>query len=44
MRKTAVFAVAFAACVKANAFDVVALVDSLDFAKHYDIETVTGRV
>lgn len=26
------------------AFDVVALVDSLDFAKHYDIETATGTV
>ena len=26
------------------AFDVVALVDSLDFAKHYDIETTTGTV
>ena len=25
-------------------FDVVALVDSLDFAKHYDIETATGTV
>ena len=27
-----------------NSFDVVALVDSLDFAKNYDIETVTGTV
>ena len=28
----------------ANAFDVVALVDSLDFAKTYDVETATGTV
>ena len=28
----------------AEAFDVVALVDSLDFAKNYDIETTTGTV
>ena len=27
-----------------NSFDVVALVDSLDFAMAYDIETETGRV
>ena len=27
-----------------NSFDVVALVDSLDFAKQYDVETATGTV
>ncbi|MBR1609637.1 MAG: hypothetical protein IJ678_08505, partial [Kiritimatiellae bacterium] len=27
-----------------QAFDIVALVDSLDFAKHFDIETSTGTV
>ena len=27
-----------------SSFDVVALVDSLDFAKDYDIETKTGTV
>lgn len=33
-----------AAAARASAFDVVALVDSLDFAKHFDIETPTGTV
>ena len=33
-----------AAAARASAFDVVALVDSLDFAKNFDIETPTGTV
>ena len=33
-----------ASCPCLAAFDVVALVDSLDFAKNYDLETATGTV
>ena len=38
------FASLLACCQSLAAFDVVALVDSLDFAKNYDIETATGTV
>ena len=38
------FAALLACCQSLAAFDVVALVDSLDFAKNYDIETKTGTV
>ena len=44
MRNAVVLAAALAAAAEAQAFDVVALVDSLDFAKVYDIETRTGMV
>ena len=38
------FASLLACCQSLGAFDVVALVDSLDFAKTYDVETATGTV
>ncbi len=44
MKKSLTFAFALVVFAEANAFDVVALVDSLDFAKNFDIETKTGTV
>lgn len=44
MRRLAFLAVSLSAAACACAFDVVALVDSLDFAKRFDIETPTGTV
>ena len=44
MKKWIVFFAALWSFLMADAFDVVALVDSLDFAKNYDIETATGTV
>ena len=44
MRKQAVFFATLSLFMTAGAFDVVALVDSFDFAKNYDIETATGAV